>query len=683
MLSKISRHSILPLLLWAGVATLVVGFVMNSMWQHIPTGRVRESATLALIALVLAWIANRFSRIPIANLLALIWGCALLHFVGALPALAVAFFALSALALGSIIIPACYGRSVLLPTLIGTAFIVGVIGWLLPFPVHYRWVYVLALLLPIAWRRIELSARLKAAAETWRCMLADAPRTAAFAVMVIGIASSGCWMPTMQHDDLGYHLGMPTQLALLGYYRMDLFSQLWALAPWAGDIVQSIAQVLAAQEARGAVDAFWLITSAALVWRLSAVLELPAYACWLASALFASMPLTTSLVGGMQAELPATTVLLALALSVAAAPKQPDARVFCVVSAFAGLLLALKTGFIAATIPVGIWLLCRWHGRLLWKATLPAIALVVFIAGSSYVYAYVLSGNPLLPLFNGIFHSPFIPPENMFDTRYPPGGGLALLWQMTFHTSLYFECWNGAAGVSMLGLSGAFFAALFMPTLRPLALVAMAAFAIPLSTVNYFRYAYPALVLMAPVMVGATIALASQRNAALLLAALVTLNLLYQGCAYYTLYEGTFLRHGGPVKKRLFERLLPERLMAQYIRQQGTNDTALFCDILRPYSAELAGRAFTVSLYDTELNTAYFQAQDDPSGDTWRAMFARTGVRYAVTTESRRSAALSAAFSDAQKIKQIGEIELWLLPVASATSSLTKSRDVATARFRP
>lgn len=677
-----ARNNLLSLLLWAGVATLTIGFVVNSMWQNVPKGRVRESATLALMAFLLAWGVNRLSRIPMANLLAMIWGIALVFFAGVLPVLAVALTALSGLALGSLIIRACYGRSVMLPMVVGMALIVGVIGWLLPFPIHYRAVYLLVLLASVALRWHEVSERIKASASIWQQILNDAPRAAAFAVMVVGIASSGCWLPTMQHDDVGYHLGMPTQLATLGYYRLDLFSQLWALAPWAGDIIQSIAQVLAGQEARGAVDALWLIASATLVWRLAAILNVPTYACWLASALFASLPLTTSLAGGMQAEMPATTVLLALALAVAQAPEQPDARVFCVVSVLAGLLLALKTGFIAATVPLGIWLLCRWRGRIPWKAIFPALTLVLFIAGSSYVYAYVLSGNPLLPLMNGIFHSPFIPPGNFIGTPYTAGGGLTMPWQMTFHTHLYFEGWDGAAGVSMLGLLGALIAALFMPALRALTLVAIVTFLIPFEAINYYRYAYPALVLMIPVTVGATLALASRRNAIALLVVLTTLNFLYQGCSYYILHKSTFLRYEAFTHENIFKRIVPERLMAQFIRDQNSTDTALFCDRFRPYSAELAGRGFTTSWYDTELSTAFFSAEDDHSGNGWRELFTHTGVRYAVTTESKRSAALNAALRDAQKVQHIGEIELWLLPVNSGASNLAKLRDLAATRFR-
>jgi hypothetical protein len=683
IVSKISRNTILSLLLWAGVATLAVGFAMNQMWQNVPLERVRESAKFALIAFLLAFFASRVSRVRIAYMLALIWALALVYFVGFLPAIATALIALSGLAIGGCLIPACYGRSVVLPMVLGSAIVVGVIGWLLPFPIHFRWVYLLALVVPTALRWDDAFARIKASAWVWHRSVEEAPYASAFAAMAVGVASMGCWLPTVQFDDIAYHLGMPSQLAVLGYYRLDFFSQLWALAPWAGDIVQSMAQVLAGQEARGAVDALWLVASSALLWRLAASLKMPSHARWSVIALFASLPLTSALVGGMQAEMPATTILLALAVAVAEAPERPDARALFVISALAGFLLAVKTGFFAATIPAGLWLLWKWRGRVPLAATAPACILALSIAGSSYVYAYVLSGNPLLPLMNGIFHSPFIPPGNFSGTPYTAGGGLDLPWQLTFHTHLFIEGWDGAAGLSFLGLLGAFITAFCMPVLRPLTIVSAAIFLIPFETINYYRYSYPALVLMIPVTVAAAATvIASRRGMIVLLTLFTSMNFLFQGCSYYILHGSSMHRHEAFTAENIYKRIAPERLMAQYIRQRSATDTVLFCDPGRPFFVELAGRAFSVSWYDTELNKAW-AIPEDSTGEPWRGLFTRTGVRYALTTQSKRSAALDVALADARKIHQVGESELWLLPNPQTESDFAKSRDMAVARFRP
>ena len=76
----------------------------------------------------------------------------------------------------------------------------------------------------------------------------------------------------MQSDDVAYHLGLPAQLQATARYAMDARLQVWALAPWNGDVLQGVAQVLAGREARGALNALWLLVAAGAMHGLAAVL---------------------------------------------------------------------------------------------------------------------------------------------------------------------------------------------------------------------------------------------------------------------------------------------------------------------------------------------------------------------------------------------------------------------------
>jgi hypothetical protein len=55
----------------------------------------------------------------------------------------------------------------------------------------------------------------------------------------------------------------------------------------------------------------------------------------------------------------------------------------------------------------------------------------------------------------------------------------------------------------------------------------------------------------------------------------------------------------------------------------------LLCSPDAPFSAELAGHGFVTAWYDPELKLARELADADSSGAGWRALFARTGARYA------------------------------------------------------
>jgi len=674
------------LLLWAGVLLLGIGFLINQTWQTLPLNRAVESAILAGISLIFARTLKKFWGIASINAVVLFWGLLLIYFTGAIPVFVTLLLAISGLAIGSWIMPECYGRSVVIPTLTGLGFIAGLVGWLLPFPLHYQAVYWIALLIPIVLRRHALISHFTEIYANWQKeIVTDSTRTTIFAVTTLGLASTGCWIPTIQFDDLAYHLGMPWQLATLGYYRLDAHSQIWALAPWSGDVIQSIVQVASGTEARGAVNALWLLLAAATLWKLAQILNVQKWAHWLSIALFASLPLTTSLLGGMHAELPATVVLLGLALAVSAALSTPDKRVFCSVLILAGFLLGLKTGFLAAIIPMGVWLMWRWRGRLPWKALPVGLGLLVIVAGSSYIYAYYLTGNPFLPLMNGVFRSPFLEPVNIFDPRWTAGGGLTLPWQLVFHTSRYMECWDGAAGFSLVGLAGAVIAAVFLPAMRPLAVISIVAFAIPITTVNYLRYGYPALVLMAPVMVGATAVFSSSSIAKKLLIGLCVLNLAYQTCSMWILKIGTvkqFLLN--PSAESLFRRLVPERVIAKFIRENDPTAVTLFSTPKAPFVAELAGQALATEWYDPELRAAAMKAETDPSGKEWQSLLASIGADYVVVSTLKRSLSIESALAavNAKVAYTVPPLELWKLPQNAASPNFVEQRDLAKARFR-
>ena len=666
-------------LLWSGVVLLVAGFFVERGWQSLPLPRALETLVLGAIATVLAALLGRLLRSSIATVLCVLLVVALICFAGVLPVLATFLVIAGGFSLGRAVTG---GDQVMSATVAGIGMASGTLGWLLPFPLHYRFVYFLLLLLLCISQRRHCLVAIRDGAAAWCAAVGESPAIAAFAVLVVGLASAGCWLPTVQYDDLAYHLGLPSQLAALGYYRMDVHSQIWALAPWSSDIVQAIAQVLAGTEARGAVDAFWLFAAATLTWQLAAALEAPVFARWLSVALFASLPLTASLVGGMQAELPAAAASLALALTVAHAAQGASFRHCLLFAALAGFVLGLKTGFIAIILPLGVWQVWRWRGRWPRRMAIAGVALTFAVCGSSYVYAEILTGNLLFPLLNGYFHSAFLGAQNLADSRWSAPVSWDIAWQLTFHTCDYLEGWNGAAGFSLLGLVGAVFAALAVPRLRGLTVVGLVAFIAAIATVPYFRYAYPAWALLTPAAVAAVVAIISQRNAKVLLIALTVLNLAYQSCSYWTL-------HIGGVKRRVthwsseqaMARLAPERILIQDVRVQDAQANVLLCSPDAPFAAELAGHGFVTAWYDPELKVARELADADSSGAGWRALFARTGVRYAITTATQ-SAGLKAALNNAQSLRQLESVQLWKLPLRTSEHDLFRERDLATVRFR-
>lgn len=646
-----------------GIAACVVGFLANAMWEALPWPRLRDSLLLAALAWSIAWSMQRWRGWAWADGLAAVWALALLFFAGPAATLATLLVALAALAIGSLVLhhpPAGPARDVLaLP--IGLVVIGGLVGWLLPLPIHHALVYWPALLAICVWRISGLRASLRMMWLGWRSGVAEAPGPAAFAVMLIGLASVGAWLPTMQADDLAYHLALPSQLGLHGVYSLDPSQQIWALAPWLGDVLQGIAHVLAGGEARGPVDALWMLLAACAVWHLGAALGQTVATRWLMVALFASQPMLAALLAGMQTELPATALLLALALAIVA--PQPRKRMLgCLVLA-AGLV-GLKFGHAIAAAVMLAWAVVRERDRIEWKHLPVALLLLAALAGSSYFYAWRVSGNPLLPLFNHVFQAEVMDPRQLADARWGAGFGAELPWRITFDTDRYLEAWPGGYGFVLVALSGAWMLALARRRTRGIALAATLVLLLPLLPMQYVRYAFPGLALLLLPLVAVTFAVLGRRCGTWAIVALCLLNLMFQANANWVLHVSALrqlVSTGGNVSE-VYRRHAPERALIDVLRTLDTGDSVVLAlDREAPHVAELAGRGRVVAWYSPRMNRAAREADADASGEGWRQLIADSHARWVLLRRDALGPAQQAGLAriGAQPVRAIGPAELW------------------------
>lgn len=610
------RRPLAEALVWAGVLLCAAGFAATRMWEHIPSGRVGESLLLAGLAALPAWGLRRFAGWSWASALATVLLLVGVVMSGVLPSLAVVLLVAAACAIGGWIAgPA----RLLAGWLAGMALLAMAIGWTLPLPVHSRWTWLAALLLPVLLRRHALLAQCRQASDGWRAAVATSPRAAAWTVVALGLASTGTWPPTMQFDDLAYHLGLPWQLMLHGRYALDVSQQAWALAPWAGDALQGIPQLVAGAEARGPLNLAWLAAASAGLWRLGALLGLAPAMRWATVALYASLPLTTALLGGMQTETPAVAVTIALAVLVLddAVPRR-----LLLGALLYGLLFALKPMHGIAVTPLVFWALWRQRRDLPAPGAF-ALAVLAFVAvgGSSYAYAWATTGNPVLPLLNDVFRSPAFPTAGFNDLRWQQGFDAALPWSLTFDTGNYLEGWDGALGFVLVALSGAWLLALIDRRARGLAVCATLAIALPLLPLQYARYLHPGIALLLPALVLALQRAIPRTRRAWLIAGLCVLNFLFQANAYWLLHLGITKRafKAAGADAPLLERYAPERALVAAIRERAPDSGPVLL-LSHPFHAELAGRGRTVEWYAPRWHAAARQADSDATGAAWAAL---------------------------------------------------------------
>lgn len=644
----------------------MAGLIWHRLFEQWVPARTTALLVLAVAAVAAAWPLRRFARLAWANGLALAWLVALVVYAGPMPVLATLLFAAAAIALGGLLLR---DDSLAARCMLGLALAAGALGWLLPLPVHGRFPYALACLVLLAWQWRSLAAAVRATHRGWSEAVSAAPRSAATAVLVLGLASTTCWVPTVQLDDIGYHLRLPWILQSDGFYALDAEFHAWALAPWAADVVQAVPQLMAGMEARGGVNALWLVLTATGLWQLCATLGGDVRERWWTVSLYASLPMTAALALGMQTELQ-TSALLAWAAALAARP--PSLRALYAAMVLLGALLATKLVAAAFALLLLPWLLHRQRTILRPAHVLAALALLLAVGGSSYSYAAIVAGNPVLPLFNAWFESPYFAIADFDDPRWHAGFDAALPWNLTFDTDQYQEIYDGGGGFVLVALAGAWLLALLDRGTRALAALALLMMALPLVATQYLRYVQPALVLALPALVVAA-SRGTPRHAHRLLAAVCVLNLLFQANGHWMLRTGIVKDTvvAGGRDSPIFEDYAPERLLgaalrADEVRRGQAGGNVLSLDASVPMAAEFGMRARTITWYDPSLAAAAAAAERDPSGAAWSDLLRREGIteillRPASLTPAQR---LALQTSGARRRALAGPAEWWSLTPA-------------------
>ncbi|MGQ0800644.1 MAG: hypothetical protein ACT4NL_11105 [Pseudomarimonas sp.] len=663
----------------AGLLLFAAGLVLHPPWSPLLTPHLTFTGKVAAASAAAAWMLAQALRTRFAVGMALVALLLPMSFHGVGVIVGASGLLLASLGLGSLLMPAprrvqAYGRAVeqeessdapWLAFPLGIGLLAGAAGWLLPMPIFSQPVITGLLILIVLLMRDRIRDQLHSARHTLMAAVDAQPLAAGALALVLLIAGLPAALPVMWSDDLATHLQIGWQLQELGYYRMDVGSQVWSTAPWLGDVAYGLLQLLAAAEGVGVLNLLMLALTAWLLLRISQVIGLDGPLPWLVAMLYVSIPLVGGLTMSMQTETASAAVTAALALWVLTAPAKPEARTLLVAAGLTGVLLGLKILNGAFVAPLAALLLWRWGFSVPWRELPRAVLLGAFIAGSSYFYAYALTGNPVLPLFNGFFESPWFQPSSIVDSRWQTGMGPLLPYWLTFRTSDYFESGglSGGGGFALLAFLFGGIGAISDTRARPLLLAGLAAWLIPLSQVQYLRYTLPALVLLLPALVAGVVAPGRRRSLLVAGAAIIVLQLAFQPSASWLLSKqslSTLMQDG---EESLLNEMTAERLLARELRHVGkVDDRVLITGMDHPAHAELAGRGFVASWYDPELGQAVTSARSEAEG--WAAAVARSGatllwVRAHAASDGLREYLRT---SQARLEKRSGAVEQYRLP---------------------
>ncbi len=408
------------------------------------------------LAIVLAF-ASFFVRVSrLAVLLGVAWIFFAIHASGVPAALAFVLFSAGAMGVGAAIV----GRAgsitaierAVLAYLVGLSLMLAVLSPVLAFSIHYPSTYAAACLLLVVWQRgalLKLLQDLHMQWRQWRGGKPSFPVSVAifFVIFAWGYGSLGTLTPIAAWDDLAFHLRLPTELLVRHFYAFDVEHQVWSAAPLASDLAYAIAYVISqgSEGVKAWVTGSYHLACAVLLagLLLRRVRPWPALLCLVG---YLSIPLVLVINHALHPEgISAALVLGIFAIWALARDSQAPGPAIGAALMLATLGAAKSSNLVLCLVLGLVWLPTFWrHAR-----ASPVMGAVILVALATVVTPYLTSwlrtGNPVLPLFNAFFKSPYFGTFNFKNETYEgkfDGSLFANLFldgQRHFETTLAFS----------------------------------------------------------------------------------------------------------------------------------------------------------------------------------------------------------------------------------------------------
>ena len=678
-----SRALVIWVSLLCSLAILVCGLLRSDVLENLWTAVLAREAEALLGASVLVTLVCTAGFGPLARygrygvIAAAACGIAVSFGLG--PTLAACAVGLSSLACGNVVLEmaGCELDDPLIVAVVGVGgtilLLVGAgVAHLPMVPVFWLFLGVMlacAVLLP------RMRTRMAAQLGTLRSVGAgarwDPIETACVALVLFEVLyiSVNAAIPERYYDALAMHLLIPTQILTYGHWTYTP-RLAFAFFPIGADYLFAYAMAMGGEMAAKLINLMALLLASALLHDIVRQIYGRRLA-WLAVALFLGIPVTLIVTTSMFVE--NTLCLLVIgAFRLLLLQRQVHGR-----AALAGLgvvlpaLVAVKlhgvlVAFTGTAIAFG-----SQNYALLRRRDWAIIGCVAVIAGGlgalTYAYAWALTGNPVFPLMNDIFHSPFWPPVAFQDPSYVGRLSPWLLYRMTFDSGTYLQAWPGALGfVFMALLPAGIVAAILSPTraVTVALLIALVYIAVVLAEEQYIRYLYPVFPLLVVICIHGMATLASARwsrvGLALCAIALCLLDIYKLPSAGWILRDNDLRwAFDATLRHDMMAGLVPERLANDLINAlaPGRPHVIYACD---PYGAFLRGTPVYTNWYNPRVNLQLLAAR---TPDQVKAIMDAEQIAFAVvnTTSTQPTERAVATYAEryGKFIAQIGRLRIY------------------------
>lgn len=350
------------------------------------------------------------------------------------------------------------GTGTCVDLLVGAACLGTIVAIAAPFPVNTPLFYVSLLGSPFILLRRTGQRLLSDHRHLWhRSVTEDAglfwleSAVAAFGVFhaTVGL------MPDMGWDSLAMHLFVPGHMAHRAMWGFDAETYAWAVMPMLADWLFSVSYILAGEQAARLANIMFLFVLCRLVYDLAIFAGATRSTAYWGVLLLLSTPLTFTETSNVMAECVWASYFVAATACLLRFGEEPlKNRPQLVLGGFlSGAALAAKAWSFVTLPALALSVVAFYPGLLRRLCTVfTALGLLCFLTVGSipYATAWLVTGNPVFPFFNGIFKSPLFQASNFNDSRWSAGISWSTMYDVTFHSARFIEGTNGVAGFQWL-----------------------------------------------------------------------------------------------------------------------------------------------------------------------------------------------------------------------------------------
>jgi|GEM_PF-538998 len=500
----------------------------------------------------------------------------------------------------------------------GTIFLLVVLGVLMHTRFNYRSVYVGIFALPYLLSLASINELGKMRRRVAASLVRMPYVQLAFFLLVFTYVASCAFFPTINYDDNSLHRLIGTELRFYRQVQFNFTSQEWALAPFAVDLIHGCVTFLAGRDARGATNIVFLALASWMIWRLLRLAKVQSGPRLMLCAVTISSPIIPLLITSQQVELFAICLAATAGSLILRLRRAPWMDVLVAAVGVCALALACKITMLILLAALFVpYVILRTHWRINFYNLRPStkwigvlLVFAVFVALHSYVFAYIRTGNPVFPLYNGIFKSPFLPLVNYVDGRYAGNRTIFGFFKMFWSTSGFFESRDGVSGFQFIFATPiAMVLAIVDKRRRVLFLLFLAAIlysVVVFYAIQYYRYMAPAIPLSVAILAalypsGQVASGVASRvrfvGATLLLGVITFFNLIVSPNAAWYMGDGWLPLFYRDAKQSFLAENNPEIILNEKLSLSGYGHERVLFDPGHPVFSTLWGTSYSQSSY--------------------------------------------------------------------------------------